>query len=227
MVYWFVVKGSFNIVPISTLESNRCSTSSVKLTRKCQADQLWPEVTKDPHATLGLYDSLFSLCIVPASFSIEDSGEEENAPANNNAASGLTQNHLANVLNSLNQRQQQQQRNQAPGISRDYFQQVMQQVFSQNLGAAAANAGSATEANRPSTSAAQASSSAGEPMDTTQAPAAPQQPRNRLTDTELAAKLDQMHELGLWDDELNVRALQVTEGDVEASVSLILEGVDF
>jgi len=43
----------------------------------------------------------------------------------------------------------------------------------------------------------------------------------------LALKLEKMHELGLWDDVKNIRALQVTEGDVEASISLILEGVDF
>ena len=165
-----------------------------------------------------------------ASFSIEDSGEEENAPNNNAAAtgaSGVTQNHLANVLSSLNQRQQ-QQRNQPQGITRDYFQQVMQQVFQTMAGGGSgAAAATADAANRPSTSTAAAQApSAGEPMDTTQAPQ--QAPRAaRLTDSELAAKLEQMHELGLWDDELNVRALQVTEGDVEASVSLIMEGVDF
>ena len=108
----------------------------------------------------------------------------------------------------------------------------MQQIFSQTQAGNGAGASAGTTStsqtllNRPSTSA--QSTSAGEPMDTSQPPQAPQQAtRSRLNDSELATKLEQMHELGLWDDELNVRALQITEGDVEASVSLILEGVEF
>jgi hypothetical protein len=54
-----------------------------------------------------------------------------------------------------------------------------------------------------------------------------QNPQTAIPDEELASKLEKMHEVGFWDDELNVRALQITEGNVEAAISLIIEGVEF
>lgn len=43
---------------------------------------------------------------------------------------------------------------------------------------------------------------------------------------DLAAKLAQMHEFGFWDDAVNTRALEITEGNVEAAISLIIESGD-
>jgi hypothetical protein len=47
--------------------------------------------------------------------------------------------------------------------------------------------------------------------------------QSSLSDEDLASKLELMHELGFFDDELNIRALQITEGNVEAAISLIME----
>ncbi len=92
------------------------------------------------------------------------------------------------------------------GITRDYFQNVMQQIFTPPAAAPA----------QPS----QQSTLSG----TQSRPAEPTPARSNISDAEIAAKLEQMHELGLFDDELNLRALQITEGNVDAAVSIIMEG---
>ncbi len=51
-----------------------------------------------------------------------------------------------------------------------------------------------------------------------------QQPQQNVSDEALASKLELMHEFGFLDDDLNLRALQITEGNVEAAISLIVEG---
>ena len=51
--------------------------------------------------------------------------------------------------------------------------------------------------------------------------------QHNISDEQLAACLEQMHTLGFWDDERNVKALSITDGNIEAAVSLIIEGVDF
>lgn len=136
----------------------------------------------------------------------------------------ITQNHLSAVLSMLNQqassaqnqpaqsanldiannpqaRDQQAQAQEQPqptSIDRNYFQNVMQQIMNQQSPPAA-------------------------PV---QSPTAQNQtPRNEAS-SELAAKLEQMHELGFLDDSLNMRALQITEGNVDAAVNLLLEGGD-
>lgn len=53
-----------------------------------------------------------------------------------------------------------------------------------------------------------------------------QQQQQPAISSELAAKLEQMHEFGFFDDATNLRALEITEGNVEAAISLIIEGGD-
>lgn len=54
-----------------------------------------------------------------------------------------------------------------------------------------------------------------------------QQPQQPTTvSSEMAAKLEQMHEFGFFDDAQNMRALEITEGNVEAAISLIIDGGD-
>lgn len=93
---------------------------------------------------------------------------------------------------------------QRSGISMEFFQNVMQQILPPQ------------QAN-PSRPVAQQT-----PQPSQQTSTDSQQAS--LSDADLAAKLEQMHELGLFDDEINVRALQMTGGNVEAAVSLVLEG---
>jgi hypothetical protein len=88
-------------------------------------------------------------------------------------------------------------------IERDYFQNIMQNLLNPNT-------------NQPPTSSSQVQSSL--TSQSTQ-----QASRSSLSDEDLATKLELMHELGFFDDELNIRALQITEGNVEAAVSLIME----
>jgi hypothetical protein len=93
---------------------------------------------------------------------------------------------------------------QAGLFDRNFFQNVMQQVMTQRPESASSNNNSSTlsSANPPS-----AAAQSGDLPD-------------------LAAKLEQMHELGFLDDVLNIRALQITEGNVDAAVSLLIEGGD-
>lgn len=124
----------------------------------------------------------------------------------------VSQDYLSAVLSLLNQQQRPQQpanvpqpntsahqntqsipQNQYPIMDRNYFQSLMSQITSQS----------------PSTSG--------------QTTAVQQTTTNNLTDADLATKLDQMHELGFLDDDLNLRALQITNGNVEAAISFIIE----
>ena len=154
-------------------------------------------------------------------------GNRPNIPRSSGPA--LTQDYLASVLASIRsqplataqpQQQQQQQpaqsqiiqqpvtrhqQAQTSGLTRDYFQNVMQQIFTPPA------AQSDQPANATPTTAASSTLA--------------QTPRqSNISDADLADKLEQMHELGLFDDELNLRALQITEGNVDAAVSLIIEG---
>ncbi len=101
------------------------------------------------------------------------------------------------------QQQQQQPDSSQSRIERDFFQSVMQNLLNP------------TQNNRNTgTNPSSSISSHQQPSQ--------QQPTN-LTDEDLASKLELMHELGFLDDELNIRALQITEGNVEAAVSFIME----
>lgn len=125
----------------------------------------------------------------------------------------VSQDYLSAVLSLLNQQQRapqqadasqtavpiNQQSNQPstqgqyPVLDRNYFQSLMQQATSQV------------------------------PTTSSQTQSVQQSPRNSLSDADLAAKLEQMHELGFLDDELNLRALQIADGNVEAAVSFLIE----
>jgi ubiquilin len=148
------------------------------------------------------------------------------APQNNPNARrqgpAISQDYLSRVLASLNQQlpaqpaapqpapQQTQAQPQAqqPAFDRNYFNGLMQQLFSQPPAQATASQPSSVSTPAP-------------------AQTQPQPQTERITpDAELAAKLEQMHELGFLDDELNLRALQLTEGNVDAAVSFIIEGGD-
>jgi DNA mismatch repair ATPase MutL len=148
-----------------------------------------------------------------SSYSINDMSEDEEDEEEQNArrrpqgtsaaASALTRDFFSAVLASINQNQprqeplqtqgqpSQQQEQQASGLNRDYFHNVMSQLLGQSA-----------------------------PTQTTPGSAV-------LTDEVLAQRLEQLHEFGFWDDEKNVRALQLTNGDVEAAINLMVEGVDF
>jgi len=94
---------------------------------------------------------------------------------------------------------QQQQQPQGQ-TNRDFFQNAFQQAINQTV-----------SANR----------------DLPQAPQQPQTAQTGLSDEDIATKLDKMHECGLLDDERNLRALQLAEGNVEAAVALLFEGMEF
>ncbi len=195
-------------------------------------------------------DDIGSRFISKASYSIDDMSEDEDANAAAAQSSNLfprapqqqphqqqrqgpafTQDYFASVLaniraqtmnqgqqqpstqsqtvaqpQSSNQQQQQQQQVQqsTPQMSRDFFQNVMSQVF----------ASQSTQA---------------QPQQQTQVTQSQNvtQPSAALSDSDIAVKLEQMHELGLLDDEMNIRALQIAGGNVDAAVSLIMEGTDF
>ncbi len=177
--------------------------------------------------------------ISKASYSIDDmSDDEDNQPRQmapqqhqqmqpqRQGGPVLTQDYLASVLASIRNQPMAAQPSQltqqaAPvpaaqptpaaqpqissGMTRDYFQNVMQQMF---------NPPSAVQPPQQSTL-----------STTTQSrPVEAAAPQTNNSDAELASKMEQMHELGLFDDQLNLRALQVTEGNVDAAVSLIMEG---
>ena len=143
----------------------------------------------------------------------------QNNPNARRSGPAISQDYLSRVLASLNPAQppvaqpqpqpqaqtQAQPQAQPPVFDRNYFNGLMQQLFSGQPPAQA-------NPNPPSTS-------------STSAPA-PAQTQSSMADAELAAKLEQMHELGFVDDELNLRALQITEGNVEAAISFIVEGGD-
>ena len=93
-------------------------------------------------------------------------------------------------------------------IERDYFQNIMQNLLNPN------NRNQPAQ-QQPAQVPTQQSSLTSQP---------PQQTgQSNLSDEDLASKLELMHELGFFDDELNIRALQITEGNVEAAVSLVME----
>lgn len=145
----------------------------------------------------------------------------------------ISQDHFSSVLAMLNQQQsrttqqtsnvQSQQRQQQPAQStgqssgffdRNHFQNIMQQIMNQQQTTSAQSDSqvSATSgidtANNPTTSASSESNLQSSGM----------------ISSDLAAKLEQMHELGFLDDVLNTRALEITEGNVDAAVSLLIEG---
>lgn len=173
----------------------------------------------------------FLIVSFKGSYSIDDASEdEEQTQASNNlvpsvrAGPAISQDHFAAVLAMLNQQQRtggaqsaQQPPQSRPNVSnqpasqqsgglffeRSQFQNIMQQIMSQQQQPQAVQA----QPNR-------AAQSIATPTPTQQ------------VSTDLAAKLEQMHEFGFFDDALNMRALEVTEGNVEAAISLIIEGGD-
>lgn len=162
-----------------------------------------------------------------ASYSIDDMSEDEdqvqapnysmgsNAPRTSTQAPAITQDYLSAVLNLLNQQQrpqaqasqtQSQQTAQQPiqsqqqqqGLDRNYFQNIMQQIMT-----------GSGPAQQPTNAQSQ-------PTTNTSSQA--------MSDEDIASKLEQMHEMGFFDDEINLRALQISGGNVEAALSLIIEG---
>ncbi|CAF0827129.1 unnamed protein product [Brachionus calyciflorus] len=132
----------------------------------------------------------------------------------------VSQDYLSAVLSLLNQQQRPQQnppvqtpqqaqpsqsvqppsqQSQYPVLDRNYFQNLMQQITSNQTQA------------QPSS------------QQTSQPQASSQQTPQPMSDGDLANKLEQMHELGFLDDELNLRALQVADGNIEVAISFIIE----
>lgn len=157
--------------------------------------------------------------IPKGSYTIDEMSEDEDvqqpyamAQSRQPNQPAVSQDYLSAVLSLLNQQQRPQQpslipqsnlpaqqtnqstsQNQYPVMDRNQFQSLMSQITSQ----APSNSGQ-TQSGQQSTT-------------------------NNLTDADLATKLEQMHELGFLDDELNLRALQITNGNVEAAISFIIE----
>jgi hypothetical protein len=154
------------------------------------------------------------------------------------AGPSITQDYLSSILASINQQinpqaqsqaqphtqslsqaqqtqqiqqQQPQQPQQRQAFDRNYLQSVMQQLVNPSSSSATSQ-----NENQMDTTTQSASSS-------NQAQANDQQ-TSRISDEEIAIKLEQMHEFGFFDDEQNIRALQVTEGNVEAAINFIVEG---
>lgn len=92
---------------------------------------------------------------------------------------------------------QQQQQQQQSQPNRDFFQNAFQQAMNETA-----------STNRPQ-------------------PATVSAPQPSLSDADIAQKLEQMHECGLLDDERNLRALQLANGNVEAAVAILFEGMEF
>lgn len=168
---------------------------------------------------------------VEGSYSIDDASEDEQeqpqqqqattrtppaaAAAARQAGPAISQDHFAAVLGMLNQQQRSRQppQPQQPQTSSNFFdrtmfQNIMQQIMSQQ--------------QAPSAAAVQSEESESEPMTMSQ----PSAINAGVVSAELAAKLEQMHEFGFYDDALNRRALEVTEGNVEAAISLLIDGGD-
>lgn len=171
--------------------------------------------------------------IPKGSYSIDEMSEDEeqaqggysmaaNAPRQASAPA-ITQDYLSSVLSLLNQQQRppQQQASQPAvqqpqtaqpnqnlaqigSMDRNYFQNIMQQLMGQGA------------SSQPTTST------------NTQADLQTQTPNigANISDEDIALKLEQMHEFGFLDDELNLRALQLADGNVEAAISFIIEGRD-
>lgn len=149
-----------------------------------------------------------------SSYSINDMSEDEedeeeiNArrrpQATSSAASALTRDFFSAVLASINQNQQGQQSSQTQ-------QQTAQQQQQEQSGGV----------NRDYFQSVM-SQLLGQPGPTQNTPVS-----SGLSDEVLAQGLEQLHEFGFWDDEKNVRALQLTNGNVEAAINLMVEGVDF
>ena len=99
-------------------------------------------------------------------------------------------------------------------IERTYFQDVMQQLFAASTPPASSTAGAQQQQAAVSNTSQPPSANASEQ----------QQQQQQQQQADLAGKLQTMHEFGFVDDELNMRALQVAQGDVELALSLIVDG---
>jgi hypothetical protein len=110
-------------------------------------------------------------------------------------------------LAALNQSQQNRQPTANNSMSRDFFNTIMQQAIQQSL----------TTSNPNSSN---SSSITGQSRNTE-----PSQP-SALSDETIALGLEKMHDFGFWDDEKNIRALNITEGNVEAAISLLVDGIE-
>lgn len=89
-------------------------------------------------------------------------------------------------------------------ITFEMFNQAMQQAF-------ASNSGQATSA------------SSSTPTATPAAFVAPQSTA-ASSDSDIQSQMTIMHEMGLRNDAINVQALQITNGDVQAAIELVLSG---
>lgn len=189
------------------------------------------EYVKDTAVRVQTSEDNSNQFVARSSFTIDEMSEEEDAnqqpgmmPQMNQRrpVPSITQDQLSAVLASLNQqmlgapRQPNAQSSQSPqsqqapvqpaapastgGLDRNYLQNVMQQLMG----------GQNPAVSNPSTSASQ--------------PTIAPPTRSALSDEDLATKLEQMHELGFFNDELNLRALEITEGNVEAAISFLIEG---
>lgn len=98
-----------------------------------------------------------------------------------------------------------------PIFNRNDFQNIMQQIMMNQ------SQPQIQTTSQPSTS----QSSGSQPQSSQSSNAVSGQ-----VSSEMAGKLEQMHEFGFFDDALNMRALEITEGNVEAAISLIIEGGD-
>lgn len=178
--------------------------------------------------------------IAEGSYSIDDASEDEEqantqyATRNQQQPSStaqtgpaISQEHFSAVLAMLNQQQQpsrrvvpaatqlqQPQQVVTPPLQnsggaffdRSHFQNIMQQIMSQQ------------QPQQQQQAQAQPTSSSDQAQTITST--------GSQISNDLAAKLEQMHEFGFFDDTLNIRALEITEGNVEAAISLIIEGGD-
>lgn len=65
---------------------------------------------------------------------------------------------------------------------------------------------------------------AGTPMDQSTAASSSQSPVAREAGQDFSTQLNHMHEMGLLDDALNIRALLICSGDVNAAINLVFSG---